>query len=182
MHILFTFLFLLHFYLFSFLYSFTLFPFSPLFNILFLQIALWSWRNKLHSRPKYGFQGASTSEDIGIGMKLFMMIMMANDIRRIWGPRFPDICHSWGKPPKKPQPGKLTLPGIEPGPAGWEVMMLPLDYSGGQGTNYYQIYSYVWFPHYFYKLIKLHFFKNNNFRNFLRRHIAITMEFEVSLK
>ena len=36
------------------------------------------------------------------------------------------------KNPEKTQPGKLTLPGIEPGPAKWEATMLPLDYSAGR--------------------------------------------------
>ena len=44
------------------------------------------------------------------------------------GLRFPDICLTVEE---KPQPGKLTRPGIEPGPGGWEAMMLPLEYSGG---------------------------------------------------
>ena len=49
-----------------------------------------------------------------------------------WSLSFPDMSYSWGKPRKKPQPGKLTRPGIEPGPARWEATMLPLDQSGGQ--------------------------------------------------
>ena len=39
------------------------------------------------------------------------------------------LSYSWGKTPEKPQPGKLTRSGIEPGPAGWETTMLPLDHS-----------------------------------------------------
>ena len=34
------------------------------------------------------------------------------------------------KTPEKSQPGKLTRPGIEPGPPRCGVMMSPLDYSG----------------------------------------------------
>ena len=49
-----------------------------------------------------------------------------------WGLSCPDICLTVeGKPRKKTQPGKLTLPVIEPGPAGPEATMLPLDHSGG---------------------------------------------------
>ena len=33
---------------------------------------------------------------------------------------------------EKPQPGKLTLPGIEPGPARWEAKILLLDHRGSQ--------------------------------------------------
>ena len=36
------------------------------------------------------------------------------------------------KTPEKPQPGKLSRPGIDPGPAKWETTMLLLDHSGGQ--------------------------------------------------
>ena len=35
------------------------------------------------------------------------------------------------KLPEKPQPGKLTRPGIEPGPAGLEATMLSLGHSDG---------------------------------------------------
>ena len=34
--------------------------------------------------------------------------------------------------PGKTSSRKLTRPGIEPGPAAWEVTMLPVDHSGGQ--------------------------------------------------
>ena len=44
---------------------------------------------------------------------------------------FLTLSYSSTKTPKKPQPGKLTRPGIEPGPATWEATMLPLDRSGG---------------------------------------------------
>ena len=45
------------------------------------------------------------------------------------GPTF-----SWQlrKNPGKPQPGKLTRPEIEPGPAGCEATMLPLNHRGGR--------------------------------------------------
>ena len=50
-----------------------------------------------------------------------------NYIRGPWGPK--GSWHSsyrWGKTPKKPHPGKLSRPGIEPGPAAWQARMLPL--------------------------------------------------------
>ena len=48
------------------------------------------------------------------------------------GQWFPDIRLAVEeKPQKKSQPGKLTEPGIELGPARWEVTMLYLDHSGG---------------------------------------------------
>ena len=57
------------------------------------------------------------------------MIMMVSDIR---GLSFPNICLTVEeKPQKKPQPGKLTELGIEPGPARSEATVLPLDHSDG---------------------------------------------------
>ena len=43
--------------------------------------------------------------------------------------------YNWGKPPEKPQPGKLTQPGVEPRPTRWEATMLPLNHSGGLWYN-----------------------------------------------
>ena len=43
------------------------------------------------------------------------------------GLKFPDICLTGEeKPRKKPHPGNLSRPGIEPGPAAWQARMLPL--------------------------------------------------------
>ena len=43
------------------------------------------------------------------------------------GVKFPDICLTGEeKTPKKPHPGNLSRPGIEPGPATWQARMLPL--------------------------------------------------------
>ena len=41
--------------------------------------------------------------------------------------KLPDIFlrpYRWRKTPKKPHPGNLSQPGIEPGPAAWQVCML----------------------------------------------------------
>ena len=35
------------------------------------------------------------------------------------------LSYRWGKIPKKPHPGDLSRPGIEPGPAAWQARMLP---------------------------------------------------------
>ena len=52
------------------------------------------------------------------------------------GLRFSDICLTLEeKFRKNPQQGKLTRPGIEPGPARWEATILPLDHSGDQRLN-----------------------------------------------
>ena len=50
-----------------------------------------------------------------------------NDIRGPWGPKVSwHLTYRWGKTPKKPHPGNLSRPGIEPGPAAWQARMLPL--------------------------------------------------------
>ena len=36
------------------------------------------------------------------------------------------LTYRWGKTPKKPHPGNLSRPGIEPGPAAWQARMIPL--------------------------------------------------------
>ena len=44
-----------------------------------------------------------------------------------WGPKVSwHLSVRWGKTPKKPHPGNLSLPGIEPEPAAWQASMLPL--------------------------------------------------------
>ena len=50
-----------------------------------------------------------------------------NDIRGPWGPKVSwHLSYRWGKTPKKPHPGNLSRPGIEPGPAAWQARMLLL--------------------------------------------------------
>ena len=50
-----------------------------------------------------------------------------NDIRGPFGPKVSrHLSYRWGKTPKKPNPGNLSRPGIEPGPAAWQARMLPL--------------------------------------------------------
>ena len=50
-----------------------------------------------------------------------------NDIRGPCGPKVSrQLSYRWGKTPKKPHPGNLSRPGIEPGPAAWQARMLPL--------------------------------------------------------
>ena len=50
-----------------------------------------------------------------------------NDIRGPWGPKVSwNLSYRRGKTPKKPHPGNLSRPGIEPGPAAWQARMLPL--------------------------------------------------------
>ena len=59
---------------------------------------------------------------------MIRMIMMAKwYLGNHGGLKLPDIClRGEEKPRKKPHPGNLSLPGIEPGPAAWQVHMLPL--------------------------------------------------------
>ena len=50
-----------------------------------------------------------------------------NDIRGPWGPKVSwHLSYRWGKTMKKPHPGNLSRPGIEPGPGAWQARMLPL--------------------------------------------------------
>ena len=57
-----------------------------------------------------------------------------------WGLSFPEICLTVeDKSQKKPQPGKLTQPGIEPRPTRWEATMLPLDHIDGRFIQQAQI-------------------------------------------
>ena len=68
----------------------------------------------------YGFYGASTSKIIGARMQWFLMIMMANDIRRWMWPVFPTfVLRLRKKPWKKTQPGKqCSNEGWNQGPLG----------------------------------------------------------------
>ena len=51
----------------------------------------------------------------------------SNDTRGPWGSKVSwHLSYRWGKTPKKPHPGNLSRPGIEPGPAAWQARMLPL--------------------------------------------------------
>ena len=51
----------------------------------------------------------------------------SNDIRGPCGPKVSwHLSDRWEKTPKKPHPGNLAWPGIEPGPAAWQARRLPL--------------------------------------------------------
>ena len=74
------------------------------------------------------FWGASTSQVIGARNEWWVrMIMMAKWYSgTLGGLKLPDICLTGEeKPRKKPHPGNLSRPGIEPGPAAWQAGMLP---------------------------------------------------------
>ena len=59
-----------------------------------------------------------------------------NDIRGPWGPKVSwHLSYRRGKTPKKPHPGNLSRPGIEPGPAAWQARMLP--FAPQRWTPYY---------------------------------------------
>ena len=50
----------------------------------------------------------------------------SNDIRRPGGPKASwHLPYRWGKSPKKPHPGNLSIPGIEPGSTAWQALILP---------------------------------------------------------
>ena len=75
----------------------------------------------------FGFKGASTSQVIGARNE---MMMDDYDGQMIFGDlvglKFPDIRLTGKENPEKTHPGNLSRPGIEPGPAAWQVRMLPL--------------------------------------------------------
>ena len=76
----------------------------------------------------FGFKGASTSQVIGARNEMMMDDydgqMIFGDLR---GLKLHDIrLTGKGKPRKKPHPGNLSRPGIEPGPAARQARMLPL--------------------------------------------------------
>ena len=49
-----------------------------------------------------------------------------NDIRGAKGPKASwNLSYRWEKTLKKPHPGNLSRPRIEPGPAAWQARMLP---------------------------------------------------------
>ena len=61
----------------------------------------------------------------------YWMSMGDNDGQMIFGDlgalKLSDICLTGEEnPEKKPHPGNLSRPGIEPGPAAWQARMLPL--------------------------------------------------------
>ena len=67
-----------------------------------------------------------------------------NDTRGPWRPKVSwHLSYRLGKShQKKKHPGNLSRPGIEPGPAAWQVTMLPLDHSGGlfiRGWSFYRL-------------------------------------------
>ena len=67
------------------------------------------------------FQGASTSQVIGARNEWWVMITMAKWYLGTLGPKASwHLSYRWGKTPKKPHPGNLSRPGIEPGPAAWQ--------------------------------------------------------------
>ena len=56
-----------------------------------------------------------------------MMITTAKWYSGTLGPKVSwHLSYRWGKTPKKPHPGNLSRPGIEPGPAAWQARMVPI--------------------------------------------------------
>ena len=83
------------------------------------------------------------------------MIMDDNDGQMIFGDlvglKLPDICLTGEeKIPKKPHPGNLSDPGIEPGPSAWQArMLLPVPQRWTIPSIYLQIPP-VFFSRYFF--------------------------------
>ena len=74
------------------------------------------------------FLGASTSQVISTNNEWWWWMIMMDKwySGNHWGLKLPDICLTGEeKPRKKPHPGNLSRPGLEPGPAAWQARMLP---------------------------------------------------------
>ena len=55
-------------------------------------------------------------------MNAYWRLWWPNDIRGLCGPKVLwHLSYRRGKTPKKPSPGNLSRPGIEPGPAAWQA-------------------------------------------------------------
>ena len=66
-----------------------------------------------------------------------------NVTRGPWVPKASwHLSYRWGKTPKKPHPGDLSRPGIEPGPAAWQARMLPLAPQRWTGSFY--LFNHPW--------------------------------------
>ena len=60
------------------------------------------------------------------GNEWLWMTMMTKWYSGTLGPKASwHLSCRWGKTPKKPHPGNLSRPGIEPKPAAWQARMLP---------------------------------------------------------
>ena len=97
------------------------------------------------------FKGASTSQVISARNEWLGMIMMAKWYSGTWGPKASwHLSYRCGKTPKKPHPGNLSRPGIEPGPAVWQARMLPPDPQRWtvewHGQDYLHLKWHVVFP------------------------------------
>ena len=58
-------------------------------------------------------------------MNEYWWLWWPNNIRGPGGPKAPwHLSYRWGKTIKKPHPGNLSWPGIEPRPAAWQACML----------------------------------------------------------
>ena len=86
------------------------------------------YHNRIVYVSIFGFKGASTSQVIGARNE---RMMDDYDGQMIFGDlvglKLPGIrLTGEEKHRKKPHPGNLSRPGIEPGPAAWQARMLPL--------------------------------------------------------
>ena len=114
---------------------------QPLFLVHYPQLyvtwILWLWVvNNFPNRSAYiskfvylfiwGFGARQHLRSLAPVMNEYGWQWWPNDIRGSWGPKASrHLSYRWGKTPKKPHPGNLSRPGIEPGSAAWQVRMLP---------------------------------------------------------
>ena len=74
--------------------------------------------------------------------ELFWMTYGQMITGNVFGPNFLTFSYSRGKTQEKPSIWKFTKPGIEPGPAAWEVIMLPLNLSDIRNSNHRALDAY----------------------------------------
>ena len=86
----------------------------------------WSAQCRDHLRDNTNNERRDTSSTHPFILASRRWFWLPNDIRGPCGPKVSwHLSYRRGKTPKKPHPGNLSRPGIEPGPAAWQARMLP---------------------------------------------------------
>ena len=87
---------------------------KSLFHSMYVCMYIWGFRARQHLRSV-----ASVMNDD-------YEWWWPNYIRGPWGSKASwHLSYRWRKTPRKPHPGNLSRPGIEPEPAAWQALMLP---------------------------------------------------------
>ena len=98
----------------------------------------------------WGFRAHQHLRSLAPVMNDYGELWWPNDIQGSSGPKTSwHLPYMWGKSPKKPHPGNLSRPGIEPGPAAWQAcILLPAPQRWTINViNKYYLYSLFLFFH-----------------------------------